>query len=115
MKVIWSFESERALYEILDYIAQDSPENAHRFISQLRSRTEDLARFPNSGRKVPEREKDDLRELIEGNYRIFYRVKSDVIEIVTVFEGHRLIRENETKKPKSSASTKKRVRRKKSP
>jgi toxin ParE1/3/4 len=97
MKVIWSPEAERALYDILDYIAQDSPENAHRFIAKLRERAHDLAQFPNSGRRVPEREKDDLRELIEGNYRIFYRVRSEVVEIATVFESHRRLREEEAK------------------
>lgn len=95
MKIIWSPESERALYEILDYIAQDSPENALRFISQLRSRVEHLSQFPNLGRKVPEREKDHLREILEGNYRIIYRVTKKTIEVVTVFEGHRQIREKE--------------------
>lgn len=111
MKVIWSPEAERALYDILDYIAQDSPDHAYRFISKLKERAMDLAQFPKSGRKVPEREKDRLRELIHGNYRIFYRVKGEIIEIVTVFEGHRLLREEEAKpeptSPKKSSRRRK--------
>ncbi|OFZ78904.1 MAG: hypothetical protein A2583_11910 [Bdellovibrionales bacterium RIFOXYD1_FULL_53_11] len=97
MKVIWSLEAESALCDILDYIAQDSLDNAYCFITKLRERATELAQFPNSGRKVPEREKDDLRELIEGNYRILYRVKGKVVEIATVFEGHRLLQKEETK------------------
>ena len=111
MKVIWSPEAERALSEILDYIAQDSLDNADRFISKLVERVRDLEQFPNSGRTVPEREKENLRELIEGNYRLFYRITGEIVEIATVFEGHRLLREEEAKP--TPAPTKKRQRRRK--
>lgn len=112
MKVIWSPEAEQALYDILDYIAQDSHDNAYRFISKLKERATVLAQFPNSGRKVPEREKDDLRELIEGNYRIFYRVKDKIVEIATVFESHRLLQEEAEPEP---TPAKKRPRHRKKP
>lgn len=98
MKVIWSSEAQKRLSEILAYIAQDSPENASRFIAKLIKRAQGIRTFPNQGRKVPERESDDLREVIEGNYRIIYRLKKQVIEIITVFEGHRLLKH--TKAPK---------------
>ena len=98
MKVIWSPEAQRRLSEILAYIAQDSPDNASRFVAKLIKRAQDIETFPNQGRKVPERESDDLREVIEGNYRIIYRLKSQVIEIVTVFEGHRLLKDEEAPK-----------------
>jgi mRNA-degrading endonuclease RelE of RelBE toxin-antitoxin system len=29
--------------------------------------------------------------LVEGNYRIIYQIKTDGIEIETVFESHRLL------------------------
>jgi plasmid stabilization system protein ParE len=38
---------------------------------------------------VPELPGSALREVIEGNYRVVYRVREPMIEIVTVFEGHR--------------------------
>jgi hypothetical protein len=41
------------------------------------------------GRTVPELPGIDLREIIEGRYRIVYRVQGKRVEIVTVFEGHR--------------------------
>ena len=44
------------------------------------------------GRQVPEFGRKDLRELIVRNYRIVYHLTADRIEIVTVFEGHRLMR-----------------------
>ena len=52
----------------------------------------DLEDHPLSGRVVPEVGDDAIRELIRGNYRIVYRLKQDVVEIVTVFHGARLLR-----------------------
>ena len=46
-----------------------------------------------SGRIVPEYRRQDLREVLQGNYRIVYLVRKDAIEVVTVFEGHRLLPE----------------------
>jgi hypothetical protein len=37
--------------------------------------------------------RDDIRELIEGNYRIVYQVFADRLVILTVFEGHQLFPE----------------------
>lgn len=47
--------------------------------------------MPESGRIVPEFGRDDLREFIIRSYRLVYRIFSDRIEVLTVFEGHRLI------------------------
>jgi hypothetical protein len=39
---------------------------------------------------VPERNADDLREIIVRPYRIVYRLRPGVAEIVTVFRASRL-------------------------
>jgi plasmid stabilization system protein ParE len=44
------------------------------------------------GRVVPELANPDIRELLFKKYRIVYRLKANCIEILTVFEGHRLLR-----------------------
>jgi len=49
--------------------------------------------LPYSGRQVPELNRDDLREVFLGNYRIVYRIFPDSIEVLTIFEGHRLFPE----------------------
>ena len=49
-----------------------------------------LSHAPLAGRKVPEFSREDIRELIEGNYRIVYQAFSDRLVILTVFEGHAL-------------------------
>jgi plasmid stabilization system protein ParE len=46
--------------------------------------------FPLSGRIVPELGRDDVREIILGEYRIVYRVKGETVLLVTVFRSSRL-------------------------
>lgn len=43
-----------------------------------------------SGRVVPELERDDIRELIVGEYRIVYRVLPGIVILLTVFRSSRL-------------------------
>ena len=43
-------------------------------------------------RSVPEVGDESLREVIHGNYRLVYRVRPELVEIVTVFHGAQLFR-----------------------
>jgi len=45
---------------------------------------------------VPEISNPAIRELLFKKYRIVYRVKKNAVEILNVFEGHRLLRVDET-------------------
>jgi hypothetical protein len=38
---------------------------------------------------VPERQSPELREIVSGNFRVVYRRKQALVEIVTVFRGSR--------------------------
>jgi toxin ParE1/3/4 len=42
---------------------------------------------------MPELRREDVREVIEGSYRIVYRVTKVGVEVLTVFEGHHLFPE----------------------
>jgi len=48
--------------------------------------------FPYQGRIVPEFSVGEIREVFVKMYRIVYRISKDQIEILTVFEGHKLLR-----------------------
>jgi plasmid stabilization system protein ParE len=50
-----------------------------------------LKENPQIGRIVPELYQTDIRELMYKNYRIVYKLKSQDIDMLTVFEGHRLL------------------------
>ena len=64
-------------------------------VDRLFTAAERLERFPASGRSLPELPGAPLREIIDGNYRIVYRVREDAVEILTVFDGHRRIPEDD--------------------
>ena len=72
------------LEEINAYIAQDNPAAALRTTQQIVHRAGQIATFPNSGRRVPDYTRTDVRELIEGNYRIIYRLDTERIDVLTV-------------------------------
>ncbi len=90
MKIEWSIRSRTDLRELKNYISQDSPHYARRFIARIIDNVEKLVDFPDIGRKVPEAEdRDDVRELIFQGYRIIYLYQDDFIYIVTVMHGSR--------------------------
>ena len=87
MKVHWTETAEGHLDAIYAYIAQDSPRYALRMVDRLTRRSQQIADFPLSGRKVPEYEMDQIREVIEGPYRIIYYLKPDQIDVLAVIHG----------------------------
>jgi addiction module RelE/StbE family toxin len=87
MKVYWTDTAEGHLDAIYDYIAQDSPEYAKRVVDRLTRRSQQIAEFPLSGRRVPEYDIDQIREIIEGSYRIIYYIKPDQIDVLAVIHG----------------------------
>jgi plasmid stabilization system protein ParE len=97
MSLTWSQEAGENLVDIEEFIARDNVERAVRFVDALIDQTEAiLADNPRSGRSVSEIGNPDIRELIYRGYRIVYRLNGDRIDIITVFEGHRLLRLNES-------------------
>ncbi len=88
MKVIWTEQSLVRLGEIQDFIARGTPAAAEQLIHRLVERGDGLVRFPEMGRAVPELPGTGIREIVEGHYRIVYRVLAKVIQVLTVFEGH---------------------------
>lgn len=66
--VFWSDAARLDLLSIVDYIADQSPENAEHILSRLEQRSESLNRFPERGRVVPELQHQGIttiREIIE--------------------------------------------------
>jgi plasmid stabilization system protein ParE len=51
--------------------------------------TRQLARFPLSGREVPEFQDPSLRELFAYSYRIIYKVEKEEVIIASVIHGKR--------------------------
>jgi len=95
MKLSGTREALNRLIEIEEFIAQDSPSRAEDFIDYFLEKVSLIPDNHEIGRIVPEISNIAIRELLIKNYRLVYRIKTTVIEILTVFEGHRLQRRDE--------------------
>lgn len=80
------------LREIAFYIGRDDRAAARRWLQKLRARARSAARTPNAGRKVPEYDREDIREVLLGAYRIGYRVNATDVVLLFVIEGHQRLR-----------------------
>ena len=87
MKIHWTETAEDHLGAIHAYIAQNSQQYALRMIDRLTRRSQQIADFPLSGRRVPEYDMDQIREVVEGPYRIIYHIKPDQIDVLAVIHG----------------------------
>jgi toxin ParE1/3/4 len=90
MKTRFSPRARTDLRRIASRIASDNPKVALRWVHKLEQRARLAGRSPGLGRKVPEIDREDIREAIVGNYRIVYIVQAKTVDILTSFEGHRL-------------------------
>jgi len=91
MKVRWTRESLIRLREVKSYISKDNPQAAEKFLDKIINLAESIKENPEKGRIVPEITISNIRELLYKNYRIVYIVKKESIDILTVFEGHKLL------------------------
>ena len=88
-QVEWTEQAIDDLDAACKYIARDAPRSADLVAARIVGAVARLEEFPRSGRVVPEVGRDDIREIIVRNYRIIYRLRSDLVEIVTVHHGAR--------------------------
>jgi plasmid stabilization system protein ParE len=78
-----------SLADISAFLRRYSPSAAASFRKRVYRRARQLSRNPELGRMVPEYEVRTVRELIEGDYRIWYRLYEDHIEVLAIFHGAR--------------------------
>ncbi|MEM7588162.1 MAG: type II toxin-antitoxin system RelE/ParE family toxin [Acidobacteriota bacterium] len=87
MRVHWTGTAKEHLTAIRDYIARDSPLYARHMVDRLTHRSRQIAENPLSGRRVPEYELDQIREVIEKSYRIIYHIRADRIDVLAVIHS----------------------------
>ena len=91
MKVSWTHKGMQRLKQLHDYISYDQPGNALNYVDKITRRVELLAMQPRSGKVVEKYQRDDIREIYEGDYRIIYRILVERIDILTVRHSSRLL------------------------
>lgn len=94
-RIRWTRTAQRDLDVVVDYIADDSIENALAILDRLQARAESLATAAERGRVVPELRALDVhqyREVIERPWRIVYRIESESVLVLAVLDGRRDLR-----------------------
>ncbi|OGS82034.1 MAG: plasmid stabilization protein [Gallionellales bacterium GWA2_59_43] len=90
--VSWTHTAQQDLTEIINYIAQDSVDEALAILHKLETKAALLMTLPNRGRVVPELLHTGIsqyRELISAPWRIVYRVENKQVLIMSVLDSRR--------------------------
>ena len=98
VRINWTFQARDDLHNIADYISNDSKRYARLQVVRLKNKTHLLKSHIRIGRIVPELNIENIRELIEGNYRIIYKIVSEEqVDILTVHHSARDLSKREIK------------------
>ena len=84
MKIIWSPLAGERLNKVYEFIAQDNVSAAQKMVDRIIKKVDSLSRNPERGRKVSETNREEIREIFEGEYRIIYRLETKKISILTL-------------------------------
>jgi toxin ParE1/3/4 len=87
--VIWAEPAKTDLRAVHDFIASDSKYYAKKVVRDIVERTNLLEEYPRIGRKVPEIDDENIREIFAYSYRILYEIKSDKVYVIGIIHGKR--------------------------
>ena len=87
--VIWAAPAKTDLRIIHDFITSDSKYYAKKVVWDIVEKTSILEKYPRSGRKVPEIDDENVREIFTYSYRILYEIKSEKIYVIGIIHGRR--------------------------
>ena len=97
MKIIWSPLAAERLDKIYEFIAQDNSSAAQKMVNRIIKKVDTLSKNPARGRKVPEANREEIRELFEGEYRIIYRIETKKISILSIRNFKQILPEKDLK------------------
>ena len=87
--VKWSEPAILDLRAIHDFIAHDSRFYARKVIQNIRDKADILDELPKIGKKVPELDVENIRELSLYSYRIIYEIRPQGIFMLAVIHKRR--------------------------
>lgn len=90
--VIWAGVAEKDLINIIEFIAEDSPQNAINILAKIRKQASDLYTLPERGRIVSELYDQGIlhyRELIIAPWRLIYRISEQEVYVLSVIDSRR--------------------------
>jgi toxin ParE1/3/4 len=89
VKVLWTDSAVAQLQALHDYIAQTSPEYARQIVKSVDETFHANRKFSLSGRMVPEYEINEVREVIDGRYRIIYLIGDTYVHVLALIHEAR--------------------------
>lgn len=89
VKLNWLNDARNDLIQIYSYIYQDSIYYSIKTVNDIVTLAGNLELLPYIGRKVPEYNMDNIRELIYKSYRIIYEIQSNVVFIHRIWHSAR--------------------------
>jgi len=95
MKIVWSKNAVSRIEDIAANITKDSPSASQKWKRKIYEEVQRVIKFPKIGRIVPEANRDEVREIFHGIYRIIYLIESKRISILTVRHGRQLLKHDE--------------------
>ncbi|MBU1182909.1 MAG: type II toxin-antitoxin system RelE/ParE family toxin [Proteobacteria bacterium] len=87
--VIWTEPGKSDLRAIHDFIASDTKYYAKKVVQDIVEKTNILEEYQRIGRKMPEIDDENVREIFAYSYRILYEIKSDKVYIIGIVHGRR--------------------------
>lgn len=91
----WTEQSIQDIENIASFIASDSERYAKIQTNRFFEIVSILVNHPKSGQIVPEVGDDNVRQLLQGNYRIIYKIiNHNLIHILTIHHSRRLLSNN---------------------
>lgn len=94
MEVIFTDRFLTRVEECTDYIALDDIPTAVKWAEGVFKHCEQLSTQPESGRMVPEFNRPEIKEIIHGNYRLVYELKSNRIDMLTIWHVRQSLFQN---------------------
>jgi plasmid stabilization system protein ParE len=89
VRLRWLAAARDDLHAIARYIRFSDPGAAVAWSGRIHAAARRAADHPHSGRRVPELDRDDVREMIVGRYRVLYRIVDDEVHIFALVHGSR--------------------------
>lgn len=92
-KVIITENAQSDLEHLFFYIAEDSINNARKFVLELEGKIYSLETFPERFAYVPENIYlgADYRHLVHKKYRVIYRIEKEAVYILRLLHGSKLL------------------------
>jgi toxin ParE1/3/4 len=88
--VRWSQRARADLKAIHDYIAKGAPQNAKTVARAICRRAEQLFVTPRIGRRIPELDDPNIREVPVHSWRVIYQLRGNDVFIIALIHRRRL-------------------------